>query len=199
MYSLKQDFKRGLLPNSVTTFGLLMIPPIILFHRENGLIWSLLYFVVAWLCDWLDGLLARKYKMTSRIGEFFDPLADKIFTWSMLIYFWERIPPYVGPAIITFGLLATLGRCIILASGRKFIDSIDVMAGKAGKFKVNFEKSGLVAIILADIFLFYTHQELVYQIFMFVSQLGLILSLPLAGLSFYQIMLKLRRLYREQT
>ncbi len=199
MYDIKSDFKRGLLPNSVTAFGLLMIPPIILFHREGGTLWALLYFVMAWFCDWLDGFLARKYKMTSLIGEFFDPLADKGFTWSMLIYFWDRVPSFVGFSIIGIGLLATVGRCIIIASGRKYHDSIDVMAGWAGKLKVNFEKSGLIAIILADIFLLYTNQPLIYDIFMFISKLGLWLSLPLAAVSFYQIMTKLQRLYREPT
>lgn len=39
----------------------------------------------AMLTDWLDGYLARKYRLTSQLGAILDPLADKFFVGFVLI------------------------------------------------------------------------------------------------------------------
>ena len=45
-----------------------------------------LYFILV-LVDFLDGFLARKFNATSIIGKALDPIADKIFTSTVLITF----------------------------------------------------------------------------------------------------------------
>ena len=40
--------------------------------------WALLLFFLASISDYLDGFLARKYKLESMIGAILDPIADKI-------------------------------------------------------------------------------------------------------------------------
>ena len=42
-------------------------------------------FAIASLTDWLDGYIARKYKMETKLGAVLDPLADKMLTGGALV------------------------------------------------------------------------------------------------------------------
>ncbi len=69
------------IPNIIT---LLRFPLALAFLQENITI-RVLAIVLAMITDCLDGYLARKYKLTSRIGTFLDPLADKFFVITALV------------------------------------------------------------------------------------------------------------------
>ncbi len=61
--------------------------------------------------DWLDGFIAKKFDMASRLGAFLDPLADKIFIATMTIGLAvQNVIPY--PLVILIVL-----RDVILFSG----------------------------------------------------------------------------------
>ena len=45
---------------------------------DNYLEFALILFMFAGFTDYLDGFLARKYSLTSQLGEILDPIADKI-------------------------------------------------------------------------------------------------------------------------
>ena len=57
---------------------------ILLAFDRNSLL-SFILFLFAGLTDYLDGFLARKYKLTSQFGEITDPIADKILIIFVLI------------------------------------------------------------------------------------------------------------------
>ena len=50
----------------------------LLLTRPEGYFLSFILFFVAGTTDYWDGYLARKYNLTSQIGEILDPIADKI-------------------------------------------------------------------------------------------------------------------------
>jgi CDP-diacylglycerol--glycerol-3-phosphate 3-phosphatidyltransferase len=50
-------------------------------------IFCIILIVYSGVTDFLDGFLARKYNATSIIGKALDPIADKIFTSTVLITF----------------------------------------------------------------------------------------------------------------
>ena len=56
----------------------------LLFMIDNYLQLALVLFMLAGLTDYLDGLLARKYSLTSEFGEIIDPIADKILVIFLL-------------------------------------------------------------------------------------------------------------------
>ena len=50
----------------------------LLLTRPEGYFIAFILFFVAGVTDYFDGYLARKYNLTSEIGEILDPIADKI-------------------------------------------------------------------------------------------------------------------------
>tara|TARA_X000000368_G_scaffold386744_1_gene346925 strand:+ start:1017 stop:1556 length:540 start_codon:yes stop_codon:yes gene_type:complete len=50
----------------------------LLLTRPEGYFLAFVLFFVAGVTDYFDGYLARKYNLTSQIGEILDPIADKV-------------------------------------------------------------------------------------------------------------------------
>ena len=50
----------------------------LLLTRPEGYFLAFILFFVAGITDFFDGYLARKYNLTSELGELLDPIADKI-------------------------------------------------------------------------------------------------------------------------
>lgn len=81
------------LPNQLTTLRILLVPVfmfLLLLDSPYMKLLGVIVFVIASLTDIYDGYHARKYGLTSRLGAFLDPLADKfLITAAFLIYVWE--------------------------------------------------------------------------------------------------------------
>lgn len=78
------------IPNLITIFRIILIPIfLILFHSnmENRILYSGLIFSLAGASDILDGYIARKYDLTSKLGAVLDPFADKMMNFAVLISF----------------------------------------------------------------------------------------------------------------
>ncbi|MHB1947745.1 MAG: CDP-diacylglycerol--glycerol-3-phosphate 3-phosphatidyltransferase [Gammaproteobacteria bacterium] len=76
------------LPNILTLFRIFVIPIfVIVFYLPVG--WAHLgaaiIFTLASITDWLDGYLARFFQVSSRLGEFLDPVADKLMVSIALV------------------------------------------------------------------------------------------------------------------
>lgn len=66
------------LPNLLSAARLLAAPLIGRFLWTREYEWALGLFVLAGISDGLDGLLARWWKASSRLGAYLDPIADKL-------------------------------------------------------------------------------------------------------------------------
>jgi cardiolipin synthase len=73
------------LANQLTIFRMVMIPLLITLLLRNLHGWALTVFVVAGLTDALDGLIARRYRQSSHLGAFLDPMADKLLMTACFI------------------------------------------------------------------------------------------------------------------
>ena len=81
---------------AIVIFLLLMI--------DNYLQVALILFIMAGLTDYLDGYLARKFSLTSQLGEILDPIADKI----LVIFLFFGLSINLSSYLIGF-----VGSCII--------------------------------------------------------------------------------------
>ena len=84
-------------PNQLTLLRLIFIPFVVISIVEDRYGWALTLFVLAGLSDALDGLLARLLKQKTALGQYLDPIADKLLlsTLFLVLAFEHRIPWYV--------------------------------------------------------------------------------------------------------
>ena len=73
------------LANQLTIFRMVMIPLLITLLLGNLHGWALTVFILAGVTDALDGLIARRYRQSSNIGAFLDPMADKLLMTACFI------------------------------------------------------------------------------------------------------------------
>jgi cardiolipin synthase len=64
--------------NLLTIARMVMIPLLVTLILSNHAGWAFAVFIVAGLTDALDGLIARRWRQSSRLGAFLDPTADKL-------------------------------------------------------------------------------------------------------------------------
>jgi cardiolipin synthase len=71
--------------NQLTLLRLIFIPFVIINVLDENYGWALLLFVAAGLSDALDGLLARWLEQQTLLGQYLDPIADKLLLSSLFL------------------------------------------------------------------------------------------------------------------
>jgi cardiolipin synthase len=102
------------IPNILTAFRFLLVPPVVLLMLKDEFMPALVLFAVAGFSDAVDGFLARRYHWTSRIGGLMDPLADKLLmVSSYLTLGWlGLIPVWLVALVILRDLVIVTGAVI---------------------------------------------------------------------------------------
>ncbi|MCF8467512.1 MAG: CDP-diacylglycerol--glycerol-3-phosphate 3-phosphatidyltransferase [Sneathiella sp.] len=94
------------LPNLLTLSRIVVIPLLLaaLYLPGDLSSWVPLgLFIAAGITDFFDGYFARRYRQTSNLGKFMDPVADKILVASVLLFLvgigriggWDLIPAVI--------------------------------------------------------------------------------------------------------
>jgi len=80
--------------NQLTLMRLIFVPFVIINVVDGNYGWALILFMAAGFSDGLDGLLARTLKQQTMLGEYLDPIADKLLLSSLFLVlsFMDRIP-----------------------------------------------------------------------------------------------------------
>jgi cardiolipin synthase (CMP-forming) len=73
------------LPNLITLARLLMTPLAVSMIVSQRFVEAFLIFVIAGISDGVDGFLAKRFELTSELGAYLDPLADKALLTSIFI------------------------------------------------------------------------------------------------------------------
>lgn len=88
-------------PNVLSMLRLVCVPIflwLILTHQDN---WALVVLTLSGLSDYLDGKIARRYNLVTRVGQLLDPLADRLYILSTLLGLaWREIIPWWLVAIL---------------------------------------------------------------------------------------------------
>ena len=72
-------------PNQLTLLRLFFVPFIAICIMEERFHAALVLVVIAGLSDGLDGLVARRLPQPTRLGEYLDPIADKLLLSSLFL------------------------------------------------------------------------------------------------------------------
>jgi CDP-diacylglycerol---glycerol-3-phosphate 3-phosphatidyltransferase len=132
-----------LVPNILTALRLIAMPVVVWFivvdNGANGSArwWALLAFLVASATDFLDGHLARRWKVVSAFGKLADPIADKVLIIAVLVALsivdgiplWPIIVLAVREIAVTLGRLSVAHKVVIPASrGGKLKTALQIAA-----------------------------------------------------------------------
>ena len=106
---------------------------------------ALALFLLASLTDWLDGLLARRWRQTSLLGALLDPIADKVLVLGLFL---ALVQLRLIPAWI---VLLIAGREFLITGVRLFAASRHVVlsAAKEGKHKTVSQFVTILVILIA--------------------------------------------------
>jgi cardiolipin synthase (CMP-forming) len=81
-------------PNQLTLMRMLFLPFILINLADRHYRWALLLFVLAGLSDGLDGFIARTFHQQTMLGQYLDPIADKLLlsTTFLVLSILHKIP-----------------------------------------------------------------------------------------------------------
>ncbi|HEX3153230.1 MAG TPA: CDP-alcohol phosphatidyltransferase family protein [Candidatus Angelobacter sp.] len=72
-------------PNLLTLLRLIFVPFVVVAIQQQKYAWALGIFITAGITDGLDGLLARVLKQKTTLGQYLDPIADKLLLSTMFL------------------------------------------------------------------------------------------------------------------
>jgi cardiolipin synthase (CMP-forming) len=148
------------LPNLLTLSRILAVPLLVfLLWRPTPIDYAITFvlYCVVGITDYFDGYLARAQGQISRLGQFLDPIADKIMVGAVLIMLISSrkanpVPEIAGLHIIA--ALIILLREIIVSGLREFLAGLQVSipVTALAKWKTTFQLVALGALILGGAF-----------------------------------------------
>ncbi len=144
------------LPNAITLGRIFLVPLLVVVLLTNpsesrcfGVskeILGALIFGVASLTDWLDGYLARRRKQVTGLGQWMDPLADKLLVTAALVslVYMELAPAWMVVVILGREFFVTVLRSMAHARGHA------LPASPLGKVKLVAQVAAILILILGQ-------------------------------------------------
>lgn len=122
-------------PNQLTLLRMIFLPFIVINLVKHDFKWALALFILAGMSDGLDGLLARTLHQQTTLGQYLDPIADKLLMSTMfLVLSIEKMIPWKYTVMVfsrDVSILLVSGVLFMIAGLRDFRPSI---FGKANTF-----------------------------------------------------------------
>ncbi|HET9407205.1 MAG TPA: CDP-alcohol phosphatidyltransferase family protein [Candidatus Sulfotelmatobacter sp.] len=115
-------------PNQLTLLRMIFVPFIVIQLVDGHYLWALVVFVLAGFSDGLDGLLARTLHQQTLLGQYLDPIADKLLlsTMFLVLSILHRIPWKFTVLVFSrdISILAASAVLFAIAGLRNFSPSI---------------------------------------------------------------------------
>jgi CDP-diacylglycerol--glycerol-3-phosphate 3-phosphatidyltransferase len=180
------------LPNILTWLRIIAVPVVpVLFYLPYH--WADpaagLLFAAASITDSLDGYFARRMGLTSRLGAFLDPVADKLIVAVALVLLASKEPPeHIGMEwrwVIVMSACVIIGREIAVSALREWMAELGqrtkVAVSQLGKYKTILQMTGIAMLLYR------------YPLFgLDVYAIGLVLTVLSAALTLWSMVVYLR-------
>ena len=153
------------LPNKITLTRIFMIPVFVAVIFLDGIlpynyIIAAAVFALAACTDFIDGYIARKYKLVTNLGKFLDPIADKVLvSTAMLVLLTLQVNLFGIFGDLSNSLYIAMAVCICVIMARELIISafrqiaatsgVVMAADMLGKYKTTFQDVSLVVLMVA--------------------------------------------------
>ena len=142
------------LPTLLTLLRILIIPVFVLVYMLYptwGHPVAAFLFALAAITDWLDGYLARTMNLSTRFGEFLDPVADKLVVTSALV----MIVGSYDNWYLTIAAIIIVGREIIISALREWMAELgrrrSVAVSFLGKIKTTCQMLALIMLLAVNL------------------------------------------------
>lgn len=140
--------------NLLTALRIFLLPVLVLAFYMNTSTWRhIIAFVFIFGCitDYLDGYIARTFSQTSKLGQFLDPIADKLLVSSTLLLLagFNRIDTYtLIPAIVI------LSREILVSGLREHLGTfrVSLSVSRLAKWKTFLQMFAICLLLIGDTF-----------------------------------------------
>ena len=160
------------IPNLLTLSRIFAVPILVfLLWRPAPLDYAITFvlYAIVGITDYFDGYLARAQGLTSRLGQFLDPIADKIMVVAVLIMLISSRKANPIPEVEGFHIIAALVillRELIVSGLREFLAPLNVSmpVSRLAKWKTAFQMIALGALILGGAL---PHMPWVHQVGLF--------------------------------
>ena len=138
------------IPNLLTIMRVLLIPVLVAFIVLPGInnhYWAAFIFWMIGVSDWLDGYLARQMNLSSRLGAFLDPVADKLCVVVILVILVWKDPRL----IIAIPTVIIIAREIFVSGLREWMAGLglrdQVAVDMSGKIKTGAQGFAIIFLI----------------------------------------------------
>ncbi|MCL2473351.1 MAG: CDP-diacylglycerol--glycerol-3-phosphate 3-phosphatidyltransferase, partial [Alphaproteobacteria bacterium] len=152
------------LANKLTLSRIIVIPVILAFMLVPLVIpfvwaarWAawiaLLLYTYACVTDWLDGYLARRNNTITKVGQFLDPIADKLLVAAIiLVLVYSKQSTILNTLLILLPALVILMREITVSGLREFLANteVSVPVSRLAKWKTAIQMVALGFLIIGD-------------------------------------------------
>jgi cardiolipin synthase (CMP-forming) len=137
------------LPNQLTLLRLFVIPWIVIAMLDGHQVTAFILLLVAGISDALDGRLARWLHKSTVLGQYLDPIADKLLlsTLFLVLMHMRMIPTYVAVLVFSrdFGILL-IAALLYMTMGLR-----DFRPGSFGKLNTAAQIITVVLVMLCNI------------------------------------------------
>ena len=116
------NFKDIFLAPNLITLSRLIIVIVIFFQftpKDFEVVPLIIFIAIVGLSDSLDGIVARRFNLVSKLGVILDPFTDRIVFILLLFWIKDIIPDYFLVGIIIREILILIGSLIVLFTKRE--------------------------------------------------------------------------------
>ena len=123
--SLNREFFT--VPNILVYIRVLLIPVFVYIYinanSNTDYYLAMLVMVIAFLTDFFDGRIARKYNLVTDLGKILDPIADKLYQFSVALCLMIEFPKMFVVAVLLFikeMIMGLMGLVLLDKGGKEF-------------------------------------------------------------------------------
>lgn len=161
------------IPNYISFSRLLLVPFVVWFIVNGLYVFAFWMFLGASISDAIDGYLARKFSIKSKLGSLLDPLADKVLlvTVAITLGAMDQIPFWLVVLVVSRDIFLIFAYLTV----RKELKGQEIKPSMVSKFNTTFQMA-YVTLILINLAFSLRVPDLLYDILMYAVAIATLVS-----------------------